>query len=153
MMNSIHQQREEAKQKAWYARVGLRRRLEQQPIEVEEKNAKWKRQGEEQAAREAEAHAARKAREQRGIREQRAFEIQLAKANNEVDAELLNAISAALTSLVERVEALEAHVGINGDKLTTETLDLPRFLSPKYGSSLGWPEDMRFSQPLMTKSK
>ena len=94
--------------------------------------------------------AARKAREQRG-HQQRAFELELAQANNIVDADTLSAIAAALNALTQRIEALEAHVGINGDKLTTEAVELPRFLSPKFGTSLGWPEDVRFSQPLMTK--
>jgi hypothetical protein len=76
------------------------------------------------------------------------------EANNVIDAATLTAISETLNALIVRIEALEKHAGINGDKLTTEAVELPRFLSPKYGTSLGvgWPEDIRFSQPLMTKN-
>jgi len=152
-MTSIRQQREDARQAAWYARVGLRRRLEERTLPVESKSDRWRREAEEQAAREADEHAERKTREQRGIDQLRQHEIRLAKANNNnvVDADVLAAIGDALNALVARVEALEARVGINGDKLGTEAVELPRFLSPKFGTSLGWPEDVRFSQPLMTK--
>jgi hypothetical protein len=121
---------------------------------IDDKLTRWRRDAQQRKSRTAVADAARKARERRGIQEQREFEIALAQANgnNVVDADVLNAIGEALNSLVARVEALEKQVGINnGDKLTTEAVDLPRFLAPKYGTSLGWPENIRFSQPLMTK--
>jgi len=159
-INSIRQQREDARQAAWYARAGFRRRLveQEQTLSLESKDDRWRREAEEREQDEAVTRRREKINRAAELTEQRRHELNVARswgaaveANSVMDADTLIAISDALNALVERIEALEAHVGINGDKLTTEAVELPRFLSPKYGTSLGWPEDVRFSQPLMTK--
>ena len=115
LMTSIQQQREDAKQKAWYARVGLRRRLENQPVEVESKDDRWRREAEEKAAREAASRHREKADHDTELAEARKHELNVARswgraaaeANSVVDAEMLSAISDALSGILTRLERLE----------------------------------------------
>jgi hypothetical protein len=112
---------------------------------------RWRRDARERKRAHRFADARRKVRERRGIQEQREFEIALAQqAHSGMDADVLTAIGEALNAIVARVEALEQHLGINSE---TEAVDLPSFLAPKYGPALGWPADVRFSQPLRTKTQ
>jgi hypothetical protein len=115
MMTSIQQQREEAKQRAWYARVGLRRRLENQTVPVESKDDRWRREAEEKEAREAASRAREKSAHDIEIAEARKHELNVARswgraaaeANAVVDVDVLNAISDALSGILTRLERLE----------------------------------------------
>jgi len=120
---------------------------------VEDAVARWKRTADEAAERRAIARARLRARSIR--MQQRAH----AAANNDdgVDwAAVLSSIAEALSTINKRLNAIEVRNGINNSsELTTELLDLPRFLAPRYGPGAGWPLEagVRFSQPLMTKRK
>jgi len=122
---------------------------------VEDATARWKREADEATEQRAIARARLRARSIR--MQQRAH----AAANNNngdgVDwAAVLSSIAEALSTINKRLNAIEARNGINNNsELTTELLDLPRFLAPRYGPGAGWPLEagVRFSQPLMTKRK
>jgi len=125
---------------------------------LEDATARWKREADEATEQRAYARVRRRARALR--MRQRAH----AAANNNnnsngdgVDwAAVLSSIADALNTINQRLITLEARAGINNSsELTTELLDLPRFLAPRYGPGAGWPLEagIRFSQPLMTKQK
>jgi hypothetical protein len=113
---SIQDRRQQAKNEAWYARAGLRRRLEEHPtVQVEDRSARWHQRAEETAeARDAEKNRRRHVVE-RQRREERQHEIALARAtgkaaaeaNAVIDADTLLAISNTLNALVRRLEAVE----------------------------------------------
>jgi hypothetical protein len=117
-MVNVEYERDQAKQAAWVARTGLRRRLEAHPVEVESKTERWQQQAEETA----EARAAEKSRrrhvEQRQLQEERRHELNVAQswgqataqANVVCDADVLGAINSALSKILDRVENLEARV-------------------------------------------
>jgi len=120
---------------------------------MEDAVARWKREADEAAEQRAIARAERRART---VRMRRAH----AAANNNGDGvdwtAVLRSIAEALGTINQRLNALETRAGINNSsELTTELLDLPRFLAPRYGPGAGWPLEagVRFSQPLMTKRK
>jgi chromosome segregation ATPase len=122
-MIDVWQERRSARNAAWYAKTGLRRRLEQQPIQVEDRNARQRREAEERAMREAEAAHEAEADRAAELTEARRHELSVARswgraaaeANSVVDADVLTAISNALTGLLNRVEALEQKVeALNG---------------------------------------
>jgi chromosome segregation ATPase len=107
-----------ARDAAWYARVEFRKRVEQQPGEVEDRSARWHQRAEETAAaREAEKDRRRHVVEQQR-REERQHEVALAKAtgkaaaeaNTVIDTDTLLAISTALNALVQRLERVEQQV-------------------------------------------
>ena len=115
---SVREQRQRAKNAAWYAKTGLRRRLEDPTIQVEGRNERWQREAEERAAREAEHHEHQEADRAAKLTEARKHEISVARswgkaaaeANAVVDESLLEAINSVLTKLLDRVENLEANV-------------------------------------------
>jgi hypothetical protein len=117
-MVNVWQERRDARNAAWYAKTGLRRRLEQQPIQVEDRNARQRREAEERSEREAEAAHEAEADRAAELTEARRHELAVARswgkaaaeANAVIDADTLVAISNALNSLVARVEALEEKV-------------------------------------------
>ena len=142
IMTSIQQQREDARQKSWYARVGLRRRLENQPVEVESQDDRWRREIEEQEARNAASRRREEAHHETAIAEARKHELNVARswgraaaeANNVVDAEVLNAIGDALSGILTRLERLERKTSAqqSGAVNTEKRLDI---LSAKEKSS------------------
>jgi hypothetical protein len=114
-MMTIQEQREDAKRKAWYARVGLRRRLEEHPVEVESKDDRWRKEAAEQKIVEAAYRHCEKVDREDAIAEARKHELNVArswgraaaKANNIVDDEVLSAIGDALSGILSRLERLE----------------------------------------------
>jgi hypothetical protein len=118
LMISIQQQREEARKRAWYARAGLRRRLENQTVEAESQDDRWRREAHERAVSEAASRRREEADHDAEIAEARRHEIAVARswgraaaeANSVVDAETLNAIGEALSGILSRLERLEKKV-------------------------------------------
>jgi chromosome segregation ATPase len=114
-MIDVWQERRDARNASWYARTNLRRRLEQEPVQVEDKNERWRREAEEQAAREAEHHERQEADRAAELTEQRRHEVNVARswgraaaqANAVIDLDTLTAISDTLNSLVRRLEIVE----------------------------------------------
>jgi hypothetical protein len=120
---------------------------------IEDALSRWKREAEAAEEQRAAARAEHRTIEQRALREQRRHEIRLAEAQNDGGVDwtaVLTALASALETINQRLDDLEARVGNNGTKLEAEHIDLPRFLAPKHGPALGWPADIRFSQPLAT---
>jgi hypothetical protein len=118
-MLSAREERQRAKDAAWYARVELRRREENSTIQVESRAERWQQQAEETAtARTAEKDQRQHVVERR-LREERRHEVALATAagaaaaevNAVVDTGTLEAIGTILTRLLDRVESIEARIG------------------------------------------
>jgi hypothetical protein len=138
-MVNVWQERRDARNAAWYARTGLRRRMEQEPIQVEDRNERWRREAEERTAREAEHHEHQEADRAAEITEARRHELAVARswgraaaeANAVIDADTLLAISNTLNALLRRLEIVEQKVdalqdGANGmgrrlDSLSAKT--------------------------------
>jgi len=112
---NIRQQREEARRKLFYARSGLRRRLENQTVPIESQDDRWRREAHEQKVLEAAYHHCEKVDHEAAIAEARRHEITVARswgraaaeANSVVDAETLNAIGDTLSKILTRIERLE----------------------------------------------
>jgi hypothetical protein len=100
-------ERERSAQEAEVAREDLLRTMMTRPLPVEDKTEKWRRQGEEAAAAKAAAVDRRRQSERRQLREQRAHEVELARATGTADADVLAAIGQALNDLVDRIEKIE----------------------------------------------
>ena len=106
-MTDVLYEREQARQDAWYARAGLRRRLEAHPVEVEDRSTRWQQKAEETAAaREAEKDRRRHVVEQQR-REERQREVALARVTGSADADVLSVIGQALNDVVDRIEKIE----------------------------------------------
>jgi hypothetical protein len=106
---------------------------------IEDALTRWKREAEEFEAACALAKAAQVAHEQREIRRHRAYELELVRAHN---ASRVN-WAAVLASFAEPTS------DIKGEPV----VGLPRHVAPRFGQSLGYPADVRFSSPVRTVPK
>jgi hypothetical protein len=131
---NIPQLREEARRKLFYAKSGLRRRLEKnQTVEVESQDDRWRREAEEQEARDAASRRREEDKRATELAEARRHEITVARsweraaaeANNVVDAETLNAIGDTLSKILTRIERLEKKV----DALQSSSTDVEKRLN------------------------
>jgi hypothetical protein len=102
------------------------------PLREDTALTKWKREAEAFAAARTIAKAERVTYEQREIRR---YERVLAQAQN--------------ASTIDWNAVLASFNEPTGD-IRGEVVDLPRFLAPRFGPSLGWPHGVRFSPPLKT---
>jgi hypothetical protein len=117
-MLTAQEEKQRTKDAAWYARTTLRRRLEQQPVQVEDRNERWRREAEERAMREAEQRDREDDDRAAELTEQRRHEVNVARswgkaaaeANAVIDADTLLAISNTLNALVRRQEIVEQKV-------------------------------------------
>jgi hypothetical protein len=105
---------------------------------IEDALARWKREAEEFETARAAAKAAQRFHEQRELRRRRAHELALVQAQNTSRIDW----AAVLASFNEPKD--------EGDIKGKPVTNLPRYVAPKHGPALGWPHDVRFSQPLMT---
>jgi hypothetical protein len=113
---NIPKLREEARRKLFYARSGLRRRLENQPVEVESQDDRWIREIKERETREAVSRHREKTDHDTKLAEERKHELNVARSwgraaaetNNIIDSETLNAIGDALSKIINRIERFGA---------------------------------------------
>ena len=132
---NIPKLREEARRKLFYARSGLRRRLENQTVPVESQDDRWIREIKERETREAVLRYREKSAQEDAIAEARRHEISVARSwgkaaaeatNSVVDVETLNAIGDTLSKILNRIERLEkkADAQQSGAATTEKRLDV-----------------------------
>jgi hypothetical protein len=122
-MLTAREEKQRAKDAAWYARAEFRRAAEARPVKVEGRTERRQQQMEDAECSRAESRQRQEADRAAELTEQRRHELAVARswghaaaqANSVVDEGTLNAIASALNSLVARTEALEEKVRSLGD--------------------------------------